>query len=168
MNHPSILVIEQIGEAARDEVRRLVIERWGSTLMLSRGVAHAVDQLPGLLAKRDGKIQGLITFQIQSNECEIVSLDSLAENQGVGSALLDSLIGVAKAAGCLRIWLITTNDNTAAIRFYQKRGFSLNALYLNAIEASRRIKPEIPVYGVDGIPILHELEFELNLVHGGG
>jgi RimJ/RimL family protein N-acetyltransferase len=70
---------------------------------------------------------------------------------------------VARLHGCKRVWLITTNDNTHAIRYYQKRGFDLVAIHRNAIDASRKIKPQIPLTGFDGIPILHEIEFEMML-----
>lgn len=33
----------------------------------------------------------------------------------------------------------------------------------NAINESRKIKPQIPMTGVDRIPILHEIEFEMML-----
>jgi hypothetical protein len=59
--------------------------------------------------------------------------------------------------------LITTNDNTHALRFYQRRGLQLAALHRNAIEESRRLKPEIPQHGADGIPLRDELELELVL-----
>lgn len=36
----------------------------------------------------------------------------------------------------------------------------MKALHLNAVVKSRKIKPEIPLYGFDNIPILHEIEFE--------
>ena len=41
--------------------------------------------------------------------------------------------------------LITTNDNINAIRFYQKRGFDMERLFHNALDMSRKIKPEIPL-----------------------
>jgi hypothetical protein len=47
-----------------------------------------------------------------------------------------------------------------AIRFYQLRGFSLIAIHRNAIEESRKLKPEIPLIGIDGIPIKDEIEME--------
>jgi ribosomal protein S18 acetylase RimI-like enzyme len=62
---------------------------------------------------------------------------------------------------CSRVWLVTTNDNTYAIRFYQKQGFNICNIYLNTINKSRELKPEIPLKGFDDIPILHEIEFEL-------
>jgi acetolactate synthase regulatory subunit len=58
------------------------------------------------------------------------------------------------------VWLITTNDNPSAIRLYQKRGFDIIALHVNAVRESRKIKPEIPLKGYDDIPILYEIEFE--------
>ncbi|HWR22695.1 MAG TPA: GNAT family N-acetyltransferase [Feifaniaceae bacterium] len=79
---------------------------------------------------------------------------------GVGTALLSAAADYAKTQGCSRLWLITTNDNTRAIRFYQRRGFVMTALHLNAIEDARRMKPQIPLTGLDDIPILHEIEFE--------
>ena len=69
----------------------------------------------------------------------------------------------ARRQGCRRLWLITTNDNTHALRFYQRRGLQLAALHRNAIEESRRLKPEIPQHGADGIPLRDELELELVL-----
>ena len=68
-----------------------------------------------------------------------------------------------KNKDCKRIWLITTNDNINAIKFYQKCGFVFSAVYCDAIKNSRRIKPEIPLIGNFNIPIRDELEFELIL-----
>ena len=36
--------------------------------------------------------------------------------------------------GCNRMWLVTTNDNTPAIRFYQRYGFTLKAVHINAVD----------------------------------
>ena len=65
--------------------------------------------------------------------------------------------------GCSRITLITTNDNLAALKFYQKRGFDMVRLYRNAVEQARKIKPMIPLLGYDDIPVRHEIELEMIL-----
>jgi ribosomal protein S18 acetylase RimI-like enzyme len=70
----------------------------------------------------------------------------------------------AKTQGCHRLWLITTNDNTHALRFYQRRGFRIVAIHVGAIDESRRLKPEISAVGLDGIPIRDEIELEIALV----
>jgi hypothetical protein len=59
------------------------------------------------------------------------------------------------------LWLVTTNDNTHALRFYHRLGFRLAALHPGAVEAARRLKPEIPLLGLDEIPIRDELELEI-------
>jgi RimJ/RimL family protein N-acetyltransferase len=91
------------------------------------------------------------------------SLHSVEQGSGVGSALIEAVKKAAIAARCKRMWLITTNDNTAAMRFYQKRGFVLVAVHRNALERSRKLKPEIPLVGMDGIPLRDEIELEMIL-----
>jgi len=54
-----------------------------------------------------------------------------------------------------------TNDNTHALRFYQKQGFHLHALRVNALAESRKLKPEIPEVGNDGIPLRDEIELSM-------
>ncbi|SHH70716.1 Acetyltransferase (GNAT) family protein [Caloranaerobacter azorensis DSM 13643] len=150
----------EIDEKIRKKVCNFIAENWGSPVMVSRGKKHFIDKLPGCLAMRENDIIGLITYNIIDDECEIVSLDSNQENLGIGTKLINLVIDKARKSNCRRVWLITTNDNTKAIRFYQKRGFNMKALHLNAVVKARKIKPEIPLYGFDNIPILHEIEFE--------
>ena len=56
--------------------------------------------------------------------------------------------------------LTTTNDNVDALRFYQRHGFRLVELRPGAVDAARRLKPEIPATGAHGIPLRDELELE--------
>jgi RimJ/RimL family protein N-acetyltransferase len=81
----------------------------------------------------------------------------------VGTALVDAVAEAARAAGAVRLWLVTTNDNLRALRFYQRYGFDLVAVHRDAIARSRALKPSIPRIGLGGIPIRHELELELDL-----
>jgi ribosomal protein S18 acetylase RimI-like enzyme len=59
--------------------------------------------------------------------------------------------------------LLTTNDNLHALRFYQRRGFRLAALYPGALAEARKLKPSIPETGYHGIPIRDEIELEMSL-----
>ncbi|HEY42621.1 MAG TPA: GNAT family N-acetyltransferase [Anaerolineae bacterium] len=157
------IVLRRLEPEDRDWVMGLLYERWGSALMVTRGRVHEADQLPGFIAEDQGDPIGLVTYRIDRDECEMVSLDSLVEGRGVGSALVAAVRETATEWGCNRLWLITTNDNTAALRFYQKLGFRLVAVHCNAIDRSRELKPEIPAIGMDGIPIRDEIELELRL-----
>ena len=155
--------VRAIDEGDREWVGRFLAERWGAALIVTRGKAHHADRLPGFLAIQDRAPIGLITYRIDGAECEIVTLDSITKGAGAGSALIDAVRDAARQAGCKRLWLITTNDNLPALRFYQKRGFSLVAVHRNAIEESRKLKPSISAIGIDGIPIRDEIELELRL-----
>jgi RimJ/RimL family protein N-acetyltransferase len=85
--------------------------------------------------------------------------------RGVGTALIDEAKRIATQAGCRRLWLITTNDNVDALRFYQRRGFRLAKLHCGAVDDSRaRLKPEIPETGHHRIPLRDELELEHDLM----
>lgn len=155
--------VRPLAEADRTWANHLIAGRWGSTQMVTRGVLHDVTRLPGLVAWRAGERAGLLTYHLAGDSCEIVSLDSLVEGAGVGSALIAAAQEMARAAGCQRVWLVTTNDNLPALRFYQKRGFRLVAVYPGAVDKARRLKPEIPAVGLEGIPLRDELELELAL-----
>ncbi|MFY9568199.1 MAG: GNAT family N-acetyltransferase [Acetivibrionales bacterium] len=155
-----MLEVKQVDNSNRQSVVDLIADHWGSSIVVTRGKVHHAKDLDGFAVYENSEMVGLITYHIVNNECEIVSLDSMSENRGIGTMLIEKVTDVARKHGCRRVWLITTNDNTHAIRFYQRRGFNMAALHVNAIEESRKIKPQIPLYGFDGIPIMHEVEFE--------
>ena len=68
---------------------------------------------------------------------------------------------LARRQGYSRLWVITTNDNIDALRFYQRRGFCLVRVYRGAVDRSRAsLKPEIPAVGAYGIPLRDEIELE--------
>lgn len=139
-------------------------KHWSEPMVVSRGKVHQADELPGFIALWNGKPSGLVTYSISENQCEIVTLNSEVEEKGIGTALIEAVKATARAAECNRLWVITTNDNIEAIRFYQKRGFELAVVHRNAIEHSRKLKQSIPLIGNHGIPIRDEVEFEIILL----
>ena len=144
-------------------VSQFISRRWGTKIVVAHGTIYYPHQLPGFAALEDNQAIGLLTYQIDQNRCEIVTLDSARPNRGIGTALINAAIATVRRSGCERMWLITTNDNLNALRFYQKRGFELVAVHRHAVDEARWIKPEIPWVGENGIPIRDELEFELAL-----
>ncbi len=145
----------------RAEVERLLTESWGSTTVVSRGVAHDAATLPALVALHAGVFVGLATYRLDSDACELVTLDATEPRLGVGSALLTNVAERAWAHGARRLWLVTSNDNLDALRFYQRRGLRIVAVHRGAVDHARRLKPSIPHHGEYGIPIHDELELEL-------
>ena len=154
--------IVKVSDENRKEVNELLIESWASTDIVIRGKIIDGTKLDGFIALDDKTIIGLITYMFYDDVCEIVSLDSLKENQGVGTSLINKVKEVANSNNCRVLRLITTNDNINALGFYQKRGFHLTKLYPNAIDYTRKIK-YVPLIGESNIPIRDELELELDL-----
>jgi ribosomal protein S18 acetylase RimI-like enzyme len=136
----------------------------GGHLQARRGEVVDVLDLPGLVAEREGRPLGLLTYRIDQEGCELVAVVASERGNGVGTALVEALVEEAEAAECRRIWVVTTNDNLDALRFYQRRGFGLTAIRPGAMDEARRsLKPEIPDVGEYGIPLRDELELERSL-----
>jgi len=150
-------------DSHRGWAKELLEEEWGAAETVSRGVIHHADKLPGFVALVDDTPRGLITFNIKDDQCEIVTLNSQVTGRGIGSGLVFTVRNHAYAKGCKRLWLITTNDNTYAFKFYQKLRFAVAAYHIGLIEQSRKLKPQIPYIGMDGIQIRDEIELEMRL-----
>ena len=153
-------IIVTIDNDNKETAKQLFIKKWGGEFMVSRGQIHNFNDLDGFVAIENDKIAGVLTFKKSNNEIEMISLDSLKENAGIGTALLNTIIDFAKYNSIKRLWLITTNDNLNALRFYQKRNWTITAIHKDAILASRKIKSTIPLTGYYDIPLRHEIELE--------
>jgi ribosomal protein S18 acetylase RimI-like enzyme len=146
----------------RDDLADHLRADWGSTKVATRGRLVDVAALPGFVAEEFGEWLGYATYELRDGALEVSILSSAGARRGAGSALLAACVRAATGAGAGRLWLITTNDNTAALRFYQRRGFVLVALRPGAVEQARAtLKPQIPLLGRDHIPIRDEIELEL-------
>jgi GNAT superfamily N-acetyltransferase len=156
----SILQIRPLNASLKDWAIATLTAQWGPDGMVTRGKIHYYRDLPGWVAFYDQHALGLTTYWIENRQCELTSLNSLQEKCGIGTALLRTVEEAAAAEGCRRLWLITTNDNTSALHFYQKRGYAIAAFYRDAISQSRALKPSIPFTGNDGIPLRDEIELE--------
>lgn len=136
---------------------------WGSPEMVISSGVYDCSTLDGFAIVKENNIIGLVTYVIIDTECEIISLDSTEEGKGIGTSLVKEVENIALEKKCTLIKLITTNDNLLALKFYQKRGFVISKVINNAVEKARKLKPEIPLVGNDGIPIRDEIELKKQL-----
>jgi GNAT superfamily N-acetyltransferase len=155
--------IRPLSTGDQEWVRQVMIDEWGAEIVVVHGEIFRPAELPGFAAELDGKLIGLLTYRIAADECEVMTLNSWHPDHGAGSALMDAARQAALQAGCRRLYLVTTNNNLHALRFYQKRGFVISAVRLNALEESRKLKPGIPLVDEDGLPIRDEIELEILL-----
>jgi GNAT superfamily N-acetyltransferase len=154
--------IRPVRSEERDWIRRLLCEYWAADFVIVRGEIHHPADLPGFIAESGSEKTGLLTYRIDGADCEIMTLNSLVPSRGIGGALLEAVKESARRAGCRRLRVVTTNDNLRALRFYQRKGFTLAALRPNVLEETRKRKP-IPQIGEDGIPLRDEIELEMML-----
>ncbi len=158
----------------RNWVADYLDRHWMSTKIVSRGQVYYAHLLPGFAAfpgsseedaDPEAKAIALLTYRMVEDqpEVEIITINSDEVQKGVGTALIETVRVVATENGIKRIWVMTTNDNIDAIRFYQRRGFRFAAIYPNAVAESRKLKPQIPIVGEHSIPIMDEIEFEMRL-----
>lgn len=154
------MVFERITDNNRDAINAFIKEHWYTTIMIIRGKKIDMTDTEGFIFREKDEIIGLATYIVYDDILEITSLDSLQEKKGIGTRLIEHILREAKERGCRKVVVITTNDNINAIRFYQKRGFDMANLFRNALDISRKLKPEIPLIGENSIPLRHEIEFE--------
>src|SRR5689334_10051546 len=105
-------------------------------------------------AEHDGFIagdwEGLITYRIEEGRCEVTLLKSLREGEGIGSVLLDATVVAARDAACSDVWLVSTNDNLHALKWYERKGFTVTEVREGAVDRSRAtVKPSIPTHNPD-------------------
>jgi len=158
---PQRFIVKTVSKNDADWVKNLFIQYWGGDICISRGKVQKVDDFTGgFIVETLEQNVGFITYKISGVELEITNLISLEENMG---ALVKTVIDLAKKQSIKRICLTTTNDDLNGIGFWQKRGFKLVKVYLNAMEYTRKLKPAIPLIGENGIPLTDELELEMIL-----
>ena len=158
-----MIQLRRITEHDLPRLRQIWKKNWGDEFMVVRGVVYHPDNLEGFIAYDGPDCVGEITYAFSNGECEIVTLDSEREGQGLGTTLINAVVEEAQKKDCRRVFLITTNDNLNALGFYQKRGFELVKVYRGAVNESRKIKPGIPLIGMNNIPLRDEIELEIML-----
>jgi GNAT superfamily N-acetyltransferase len=153
----------RIQDEDREEVAEFVEKHWRSRLVMSRGRAFYPHEEEGFIERRDGRIAGLLTFRVDEEGLEILTLNSVLEGAGIGSSLILDAIQEARTRSCTCVWFTTTNDNIKGFRFYQRLGFRMVAVNVGVVDEARKVKPQIPEIGQDGIPVHDEIVLELRI-----
>jgi len=143
-------------------VRRSLTAAFSGPLVAVHDELIDAAALPAAIAWDGGEPAGLLTYRVIGAEWEVVSIAADRPGTGAGGALLGWVREAAAGAGAVRLWLVTTNNNVGALRFYQRHGYDLVAVHRDAVTRARALKPAIPEI-LDGIPVRHELELEVLL-----
>jgi ribosomal protein S18 acetylase RimI-like enzyme len=144
-------------------VRTILVRNWTSTTVARRGELIDAMRLRGFVAVVGGQRAGVALVDVRDGDFEVVAISTSRPRRGIGSALMQQCVDDARALGCTRVWLVTTNNNVGAIAFYEQLGMTLCAVRRGAVSEARALKSSIPLLDSHGVPIDDELEFELTL-----
>ncbi len=80
-----------------------------------------------LVAELDGQMIGTVIGGFDGRRGFIyhLAVDRSYRAQGVGGRLMDEVEARLRAKGCRRCYLFVTPDNAEAMRYYEKRGWTL-------------------------------------------
>jgi ribosomal protein S18 acetylase RimI-like enzyme len=134
-----VVDVRDLADADRPWLRATVAAVGGSPVVSISGV-HDPAALPGFVAEQDGSRVGAVTYRLADGGCEIVTLTAVEPGRGAGTALLAAVRAVAESSGT-RLWLLTTDDNAAARRFYERRGLRVVAVHRDFVDTVRATKP---------------------------
>jgi GNAT superfamily N-acetyltransferase len=107
--------------------------------IFTKGLAS--DQRAHLCACQDGRIIGFCTLVVRDclwlqgdvgYLCDLV-VDQEHRGSGVGTALVERVIEIARQRGCRRVDLDSGFHRTAAHQFYERRGFEKRAFLFSRI-----------------------------------
>ncbi len=150
------LTVRPAGPTDADAVTRLLNEGWSPLQAVSNRL-YDLRTLPCLVAVRDDTVVGMLHYEIVDADIEVVSLRAEPRGGGAGTALMEAAATIGTAHGATRLWLVTTNDNLDAMRFYQRRGLRIQEVRPGGVDAARTLKPSIPLVGEYGIEIHDEI-----------
>jgi len=157
------IIIRSTEENDRPWIREVIRKWWGSESVVVRKTKYEPAEMDGFIAFLNGEKVGLVILRYDEILCEIMSLTVSGTHPQIGTQLVSSAVEDAKKHNCERMIVVTTNDNTNALRFYQNSGFRLHELRVGIVKESRKIKPQIPLIGNYHIPIRDEIELEMIL-----
>lgn len=78
-----------------------------------------------LVAEQDGQIVGTVIGGFDGRRGLIYHLvvSGSFRERGIGSCLMEEVESRLREKGCIRCYLLVTNDNGEAMRFYEQRGW---------------------------------------------
>lgn len=155
--------IRDANDSDRDFIMEKTLKEWGDEVVVVHNTIYRPYLLNAFIAETVEKKVGMLTYFIHEDSFEIVTIIVFTQRKAVGTKLINQAKALCMERGLKRLWLITTNDNVPAIKFYKKIGFSVKTVHHGAVEYARRLKPTIPITGHNGTEIRDEIEMEMIL-----
>lgn len=149
------VTVRQATDADRARVVALFVTDFGRSKFIAFGEEFQAETVPTIVAEMDGDLAGALAYRLQQGMLQIVALatDPEWQRSGVGGQLVDHAERVALEAGATHVAVATTNDNLPALYFYQRRGYRLTEVAVDAIASANE---GATIVGFAGIVIRDE------------
>jgi GNAT superfamily N-acetyltransferase len=147
----------------KDVIRSMAEEKWHPPIVTTIR-DYMPEDVEGMVWRDEqDEVQGLITWHIDGERAEVVTLDAFQQGQHIGGRLLDGAEAEFRKCGVRKVSITTTNDNLRAIAFYVRRGYRIVKIELDGMDRVRARKPSVPMIAIDNIPLrdMFELEKEI-------
>ncbi|MEO8457435.1 MAG: GNAT family N-acetyltransferase [Chloroflexota bacterium] len=136
---------------------------WGLPVVSTRR-SYLPEDVQGLVYRDEwGEPQGLVTWHIDGDHAEIVSVDAYQQGRHIGGRLLHAAEAELHKRGVRQLMIVTTNDNLRALGFSVRHGYRLTRIDADGMERVRKLKTDVPLLGHEGIPLRDMLELEKEL-----
>ncbi len=156
---PSVLVREAAMQDREETLELFRRDFGGHGDLFAFGEVMTLEDLPFIVAEMKGELAGALAYRLLPDALHIVALatDAMWQRSGVGGHLLAEAEGLARREGRRRIVFSTTNDNLAALYFYQRRGFFVTEMVPGAMVSHLKAPDR---KGFAGIPVRDEIRLE--------
>ncbi len=147
--------------------REFIRDRWKDSWgipVVSVDRTYEPEDVQGMVWRDEwGEAQGLVTWHIDGDEAEIVTMDAYQQGRHIGGRLLDGAEAELRKRDVERVTIVTTNDNLRALAFYVRRGYRMVRLDLDGVDRVRALKPDVPALGHDNLPLRDMIELQKDL-----
>jgi ribosomal protein S18 acetylase RimI-like enzyme len=145
----------------RERLEQLALHFWGETEVECFDRVYDVLELPAIVAELGGEVVGFVCFAVDGERINLVMCNVLPDFQGrgVGKDLLQAAVEKARLLGLTRLVVATSNDDLPALAFYQRAGFTVEAVVPGRILEHHGEEEK----GFAGIPVRDEIRLQLPL-----
>jgi len=122
------LHVRRATPADRDIIAALALYFWDETTVECFDREYDLPHLPAFLIGEGNEIMGLLSYAVEDDALNIVTLNILPQVQGRGGgkALLEAAMAEAQGRSLSKLIVSTTNDDLPALYLYQRFGFRIS------------------------------------------
>ena len=156
-------MIKEIREKhEREFILQMLKDIFGETEFLEFGKWYRADKMKGFIAKVNDDYAGFALYEIEDDFITLLTINMKEDyqRQGIGTALLNKIKGIAREKEMKFIRVPVSNDDLVSYVFYLKNGFKLYDVDIGL--CVRRHGKELK--GAFGLPLRDEfyLKWEVN------